>query len=138
MDWVCINEYYGWYYGSVKGKRGLAKGLYKRYPDKPMVITETGSDTLYGLRDERYPPKNKHSEDYQSYYLKETWKNLSLSPNFSGMAVWVFKDFPCPEYTHTNLVPFYNMKGLFDKDMNQKLGYQTLKNLFEEKDNQIK
>jgi hypothetical protein len=54
------------------------------------------------------------------------------------MAVWVFKDFPCPEYTHTNLVPFYNMKGLFDKDMNQKLGYQTLKNLFEEKDNQIK
>lgn len=138
MDWVCINEYYGWYYGSVKGKRGLAKGLYKRYPDKPMVITETGSDTLYGLRDERYPPKNKHSEDYQSYYLKETWKNLSLSPNFSGMAVWVFKDFPCPEYTHTNLVPFYNMKGLFDKDMNQKLGYQTLKNLFVEKDNQIK
>ncbi|MGI6702077.1 MAG: glycoside hydrolase family 2 protein [Christensenellales bacterium] len=133
MDWACVNEYFGWYYGKIKGAHSLAEGICRKYPDKPIVITETGSDTLYGLRDESFPPKNKHSEDYQKYFLEETFRYLNMVKNFSGMSVWVFKDFPCPEYTETNPVPFYNMKGLFDKDMREKLGYKTLATLYKTK-----
>lgn len=133
MDWACINEYYGWYYGKVSDVKALAESISKKYPNKPLVITETGSDTMYGLRDNSYPPVNKHSEDYQKYYFEETWKNLSLAPTFSGFTVWVFKDFPCPEYNEKNPVPYYNMKGLFDKDMHEKLSYKTISNLYSTK-----
>jgi len=133
MDWACVNEYFGWYYGKVEDVRKLAEGIYNKYPDKPLVITETGSDTKYGLRDNNYPPFDKHSEDYQKYFLEETFRYLLMTKSFSGMSVWVLKDFPCPEYTETNIVPFYNMKGLFDKDMNEKLGYKTLQTLYKTK-----
>jgi beta-glucuronidase len=130
MDWVCINEYFGWYYGKVSDVGKMVVKLSKKYPDKPLIISETGSDTKYGLRDFRYPPENRNSEDYQKYFYEETWKNLLLAPTFSGMVVWVMKDFPCPEYGDKNLVPYYNMKGLFDKDMNEKMAYKVIAELF--------
>ena len=51
-------------------------------------------------------------------------------PNFAGFTVWVFKDFPCPEYGDDNIVPYYNCKGLFDKDMNEKQSYQAMKQIY--------
>lgn len=139
MDWACVNEYYGWYYMRIKDVGSLAKAVAKKYPQKPFVITETGSDTLYGLRDTQHnPPIDKCSEDYQCYFLSEQDRVLSeTAKNFSGFCVWVFKDFPCPEYDERNQVPFYNMKGLFDKDMNEKMSYKKLGEIFHAHDEKL-
>jgi len=124
-DWVCLNEYYGWYFGKISGLKPLAEKISKRYRDKPFVITETGSDTLYGLHD-----GSRYSEEFQSNFLTETYGIMRGIENFAGFAVWVFKDFPCPEYGDDNIVPYYNCKGLFDKDMNEKKSYQTMRQIF--------
>ena len=126
-DWVCLNEYYGWYFGKVSDLKALAAKISKKYGDKPFVITETGSDTQQGLHD-----GSKYSEEFQSDFLTRTYDVMRGVPNFAGFTVWVFKDFPCPEYGDDNIVPYYNCKGLFDKDMNEKQSYQTMKEIFGE------
>ena len=126
-DWVCLNEYYGWYFGKVSDLKKLAEKISKKYGDKPFVITETGSDTLFGLHD-----GSKYSEEFQANFLSETYGVMREIENFAGFAVWVFKDFPCPEYGGDNIVPYYNCKGLFDKDMNEKQSYQVLKRIYGE------
>jgi|GEM_PF-3475886 len=124
-DWVCLNEYYGWYFGKVSDLKKLAKKISKKYGDKPFVITETGSDTKYGLHD-----GSKYGEEFQSEFLTQTHEIMRGARNFAGFTVWVFKDFPCPEYGDDNIVPYYNCKGLFDKDMNEKQSYQTMKQIY--------
>ena len=126
-DWVCLNEYYGWYFGKISNLRPLAEKISKKYGDKPFVITETGSDTKFGLHD-----GSKYSEEFQAKFLTETYGVMRKIKNFAGFAVWVFKDFPCPEYGDDNIVPYYNCKGLFDKDMNEKKSYQTMKHIYGE------
>lgn len=138
MDWACINEYYGWYYGKPEQSKPLAEGIYKKFPNKPFVVTETGSDTVIGLRDETRPVINKLSEDYQVYFLEEQWKGLHAAPSFSGLCIWVLKDFPCPEYGKDNPIPYYNMKGLVDKDMNKKLSFHKIKELYGKKKEEMK
>lgn len=55
VDVVCLNRYYGWYvaHGDLKAaEKGLRQELetwQKLYPDKPILITEYGADTLPGL-----------------------------------------------------------------------------------------
>ena len=129
-DWVCLNEYYGWYFGKVAGLQPLAEKISRKYRDKPFVITETGSDTKHGLHDIGTADRSKYSEEFQADFLSETYGIMRGIENFAGFAVWVFKDFPCPEYGDDNIVPYYNCKGLFDKDMNEKKSYQTMKRIF--------
>ena len=126
-DWVCLNEYYGWYFGKIADLKKLAGKMSRKYRDKPFVITETGSDTKYGLHD-----GSKYSEEFQENFLTETYGIMRKIENFAGFTVWVFKDFPCPEYGDGNIVPYYNCKGLFDRDMNEKKSYQTMRQIFEE------
>jgi len=124
-DWVCLNEYYGWYFGKVANLGPLARKISKKYSDKPFVITETGSDTLYGLHD-----GSRYSEEFQANFLHETYEIMRKIKNFAGFTVWVFKDFPCPEYGDDNIVPYYNCKGLFDRGMNEKKSYRAMKQIF--------
>jgi len=124
-DWVCLNEYYGWYFGKIANLKPLAEKISRKYGDKPFVITETGSDTLFGLHD-----GSRHSEEFQSNFLSETYGIMSKIANFAGFTIWVFKDFPCPEYGDDNIVPYYNCKGLFDKNMNEKKSYQTMRQIY--------
>jgi len=124
-DWLCLNEYCGWYFGKVSDLKPLAEKISKKYRDKPFIITETGSDTKYGLHD-----GGRYSEEFQADFLRETYAIMSKIENFAGFTVWVFKDFPCPEYGDGTIVPYYNCKGLFDKDMNEKKSYQTMKQIF--------
>lgn len=129
MDWLCINEYYGWYYGKPEDVSKLAELLTSKYPDKPLVITETGSDTKYALRDSNIPPINKYSEEYQSYMIKTQWNSLKDNPLFCGFTIWLLKDFACPQYSEDNIVPLVNAKGLMDKDYNIKDSYYVYKDI---------
>jgi len=51
-------------------------------------------------------------------------------PTFAGLSIWVLKDFLCPEYREDNPVPFYNLKGLLDRDGQPKRAYEQVRKLF--------
>lgn len=131
-DWVCIDEFYGSKYGKIEDIKLLTRYLYRKYPDKPLVITDSGTDTRAWVRDSNYPPDNRESEDYQDYYLEETFKHLLMTPSFSGIAASPLRDFGSPQCADSDML---NIKGVFDKDLNEKQGYATLQNLYKSKKN---
>ncbi len=132
MDFIGVNEYFGWYYGKVQDVKPFLNTLHKKYPDKPILVTETGSDSAYGLREssETNPPQRGVSEDYQAYYLMTQYKLMNQVPNFSGFSIWVLKDFLCPEYGQDNIIANYNLKGLVSKDYEKKLAFFSVKNMY--------
>ena len=68
LDVLCLNRYYGWYknHGDLaKAEVGLREELLawqKKYPEKPIVMTEYGADTLPGLHSMWEIP---YTEEYQ-------------------------------------------------------------------------
>ncbi len=129
-DVVGVNEYYGWYYRKVEDAGPLLRALARRYPDKPLLVTETGADCVRGRFSEQSPPPRGYSEDYQAWLLEQQWQQMRGVSTFSGLSIWVLKDFLCPEYREDNPVPYYNLKGLFDRDGRPKMACETVKRLY--------
>lgn len=129
MDIIGINEYFGWYYGDIEDVSEFLDSIIKKYPGKPFIITETGADCAYGVRSRNNRLKDI-SEDYQAYYIRRQMEIIRSKPSFSGVSVWVLKDFLCPEYGSENSIPFYNLKGLVDRSHKRKLSFEELKKAY--------
>ena len=124
MDFIGINEYHGWYYGNEKKLEQLLVKLHEKHPGKPILITETGCDAAPGAAGD--PDVRAATENYQVTYLRKQMDVLERLPYVCGFSVWVLKDFLCPEYGQDNPVPFYNLKGLVDRDYNKKQGFNYM------------
>jgi beta-glucuronidase len=117
FDVICINEYYGWYYGSAEDARNYWQKIAMRCPDKPLLLTETGSDSYLS---------DPASLVRQAELLKAHWalcRSDSVDGQASGMmgmCVWTLKDFACPEYGDDLPVPGHNAKGLYTRDYAEK------------------
>ena len=126
VDIIAINEYFGWYYGQPEDAVKYVEAVHGKYPHKPILISETGADSVYGKHDLSSPPPKGYSEEYQAHLLQTQWDMISTKPYFAGWSIWVLKDFFCPEYRHDNPVPYYNLKGLVTRDYEKKLSLQKL------------
>jgi beta-glucuronidase len=122
FDVVCVNEYYGWYYGSVGDAAGYWRKIAKRCPGKPLLLTETGSDSYLSDQASLY---------LQSRLIRDHWA-LVQEGLLSGMCVWVLKDFACPEYGDDLPVPGHNAKGLYTKEYHEKPAASELRALWSE------
>jgi beta-glucuronidase len=129
-DVVGVNEYFGWYYGKVEDAAPYLQSLARKYPHKPLLVTETGADAVRGQHTGENPPRRGYSEEHQAWLLQTQWQQMRLISTFAGLSVWVLKDFLCPEYREDNPVPFYNLKGLLDRDSQPKLAYHEIKKLY--------
>lgn len=115
LDVICINRYYGWYenHGDLmNGETALREELLEwqeRHPDKPIMVTEYGADTLPGYHSMWDIP---YTEEYQCDYYAMNHKVFDEMPNFIGEHVWNFADF------ETNVMIIRvkgNHKGLFSR-----------------------
>lgn len=131
-DILAINEYFGWYYGKVEQTGAFLSALARKHLQKPLLVTETGADAVRGQHYGQIPPSRGTSEEYQSWLLQEQFLQMRRVPTFAGLSIWVLKDFLCPEYREDNPIPFYNLKGLLDRDGQPKLAYQQVQKLFSE------
>ncbi|MEW5872023.1 MAG: glycoside hydrolase family 2 TIM barrel-domain containing protein [Chloroflexota bacterium] len=131
-DLVSINEYFGWYYGEARQTGAFLQAISQKYAHKPLLVTETGADAVRGWHTSEPQPARRHSEEYQAWLLATQWQQMRTAPTFSGMSLWVLKDFLCPEYREDNPVPFYNLKGLLDRDGQPKAAYEQVKALYSE------
>ncbi|RFE02487.1 beta-glucuronidase [Streptococcus parauberis] len=120
VDVICLNRYYGWYidHGDLKkGEKGLRQELLQwqeKFPEKPIIMTEYGADTLPGLHSSWDIP---YTEEFQSAFYEMTHGVFDEIPNLVGEQVWNFADF------ETNLMILRvqgNHKGLFSRNRQPK------------------
>ena len=120
VDVLCLNRYYGWYTQSgdlESAKQSLDNELAewsKRQPNKPIMFTEYGADTLAGLHaidDQMF------TEEYQLNYYKANHEIMDKYPQFIGEQTWNFADFE----TSNGIIRVQgNKKGIFTRDRKPK------------------
>lgn len=128
LDVLCLNRYYGWY--SQGGDLEEAKmylnaeleGWNKRCPNKPIMFTEYGADTVCGMRD---TTSVMFTEEYQVEYLEANHEVVDKFPNFIGEQVWNFADFA----TSQGIIRVQgNKKGVFTRERKPKMAAHYLRN----------
>lgn len=155
VDLVCRNEYVGWYdipnpnplLSELEShiKKNVPKELkkyHRYYPNKPIVVTETGAEAKFGLR-HKGEKLIRGTEEYQAYYLKfQIQEILRLHEYVVGVFPWCFADFMTRIEDQTcQIIPHLNLKAVVSFDRQKKLAYFKLrsiyKNIKEERFNEI-
>ncbi len=127
IDVLGLNRYYGWYVEG--GELEVAKvklreefeGWNKRCPEKPIIMTEYGADTVAGLHD---VDPVMFTEEYQVEYLRANHEIFDQFENFVGEQVWNFADFN----TSQGILRVHgNKKGIFTRDRKPKYAAHALR-----------
>lgn len=121
-DIICLNRYYGWYYGGPdlqKSERALVKELnWWKETGKPVMFTEYGADTVCGFHD---TTPVMYTEEYQVDYYKMNNQVFDTFDFVVGEQPWNFADFA----TSQSLLRVQgNKKGVFTRDRKPKLAAQ--------------
>ena len=120
MDAICANEYFGWYYGKAGSAKGFWGGLHIKYPQKSMLLTETGADSFIDDQD---------SQTNQCSMLTSHIQTAHETKGMSGYCIWLLKDFACPEYPKTAPTNGENCKGLLTSDLQKKKAFFEVQKL---------
>lgn len=120
VDVICLNRYYGWYiqHGNldlaIEGLRAELKKWHEKYPDKPIMFSEFGADTISGLHSLYRTP---YSEEFQIDFYKRNFEVLDELDYIVGEHLWNFADFE----TAANIRRIDgNKKGIFTRDRRPK------------------
>ncbi|MFD1549551.1 beta-glucuronidase [Levilactobacillus fuyuanensis] len=95
-DLLTLNRYYGWYLqtGDLKAAAAAEEAELRtwqeKWPDKPIMFTEFGADTVAGVHSSYNEP---FSEEYQVNYYDMNAKIFDKIDNFVGEQLWNFADF---------------------------------------------
>ena len=126
-DVICINRYYGWYFGGPD-LVGPMKSFREELDiwaeiGKPVIITEYGADTVAGMHDTADNPV-MYTEEYQVAYYKANNQVIDEYDCVVGEHPWNFADFA----TDQNLLRVQgNKKGIFTRDRKPKLAAHYFK-----------
>jgi beta-glucuronidase len=126
LDLASFNEYAGWYWAS--NAQMLDYHFNIKY-DKPVVITEFGSDALGGYHGD---VDTRWSEEYQNQNYQNQFRMLDKIPGLRGMTPWVLVDFRSPRRQNPYFQDFWNRKGLISDDGKKKMAFWTLKRYYDD------
>ncbi len=90
-DVLSYNHYFGWYGGSTDMNGPWFDDFHKKYPNKPIGISEYGCEALNWHTSN--PVQGDYTEEYQSYYHEELIKQISDRPYLWATHVWNMFDF---------------------------------------------
>lgn len=127
IDVISLNRYYGWYVDSADFEaakvhlRQELKDFHKRCPDKPIMMTEYGADTVAGFHD--IDPV-MFTEEYQIEFLRANHEIFDEFDYFVGEHVWNFADFATSQGT---MRVQGNKKGIFTRDRKPKSAAHELR-----------
>ena len=118
-DVICLNCYYGWYFGGpdlVGPEKMLRKELnFWKESGKPVVFTEYGADTVAGFHD---TTPVMYTEEFQVDYYKMNNNTFDDFDFVVGEQAWNFADFATSQ---SILRVQGNKKGIFTRDRRPKL-----------------
>jgi len=138
-DIISVNEYYGWYYGDISQLSAFLDSLYKKWPHKPIIISEMGAEGIIGKDDGKlypigYGKARDFSEDYQLKFYKEQLSAIKSKPYISGVIPWVFADHRDDKRPKSS-IPLMNTKGVLTYDRKKKKVFNLLSEFFLEMEN---
>ena len=90
-DVLSYNHYFGWYGGSTDMNGPWFDDFHKKYPKKPIGLSEYGCEALDWHTSE--PVQGDYTEEYQSYYHEELIKQIAERPYLWATHVWNMFDF---------------------------------------------
>ncbi|MEN9908640.1 MAG: hypothetical protein RLZZ540_1789 [Bacteroidota bacterium] len=118
------NLYQGWYSGQIQDLGVFLDEENKKYPNRPLIISEYGVDADKRLHNSD-PKKMDFSEEYQFKYHPGYYQQLKDRPYVIGMTAWNFADFGSE--LRGNPIPHVNQKGLVNFDRSPKNIYYWYK-----------
>jgi beta-glucuronidase len=130
VDVLCHNFYFGWYtlYGDLAAaEKRLSETLdeiHKKFPDKPIIVTEFGADAIDGVHKD---PPEMWSEEYQAELIKTYWKVFLSKDYVVGGHIWNFADFRVGQSPGRTTL---NRKGIFTRTRDPKASVKVVKELF--------
>ena len=105
----------------------------RRYPDKPIMVSESGCGGLYGMHD---PNASINTEEYQEEYLRDILECLWANPDCSGFAIWQMNDGRTRErFCDKTCSAMFggSIAGCFDQLRRPKKSVETVKSFFRTK-----
>ena len=112
---------------------GLVEGFRKRYPDKPIMVSECGCGAVFGMRGEYASP---NTEEFQEEYLRNIMETLWANPDVSGFSIWQMNDGRTRERHGGKAVSSMfggSVAGVFDRQRRPKLSAETVRRYFNAK-----
>jgi beta-glucuronidase len=137
VDVIAVNEYCGWYYGKMSDVGPLLDDLHRKWPHKPIVVSEFGAGCARGRKPAVLPARAwDYSEDYQVELLRSHLSQI-LAPERSGYVagsmIWVYNDFPDPARiapSQPSGHPFVNLKGIVTQHREKKRSYSVVQKMY--------
>ena len=90
-DVLSYNHYFGWYGGSTEMNGKWFDDFHKKYPNKPIGLSEYGCEALNWHTSN--PTQGDYTEEYQAYYHEELIKQIAERPYIWATHVWNMFDF---------------------------------------------
>lgn len=90
-DLIAYNHYFGWYGGDVSMNGEWFDEFHKKYPQRPIGISEYGCEALDWHSPD--PKQGDYTEEYQAYYHEEMIKTIRARPYLWATFVWNMFDF---------------------------------------------
>ncbi len=142
VDFIAINEYFGWYYGAIPDLAANLDKLHEKWPGKPIVVAEFGSEGILGWKNPAPVDRGMdYSEDYQMKLVGSHLKYIfdpARKSFMAGALLWVYADFPNPSAfqrspAHPPMAAYMNLKGLVTDDRRHKRVWDVVRASFSEK-----
>ena len=115
----------------VRGRfNGIVEKFRQRYPDKPIMVSETGCGAEFGRRGEYASPS---TEEFQDEYLTNVFETLWENPDVVGFSIWQLNDGRTRERFGGNAVSAMfggSIAGVFDRLRRPKLSAETVRKYF--------
>ena len=115
----------------VRGRfNGIVAKFRQCYPDKPIMVSETGCGAEFGRRGEYASP---NTEEFQNEYLANVFETLWANPDVVGFSIWQMNDGRTRERFGGSAVSAMfggSIAGVFDRLRRPKLSAETVRKYF--------
>ena len=125
-DAICINQYYGWYYGYEDDAWAKFLDRFCKYADdqgvgdKPIIMSEFGCAAMAGCHDE---DTILWCEENQAKQITNCLELFHAHPAVVGSFIWQFFDMRTCLQAGLNRARGFNNKGLMNEHRKPKLAY---------------
>ena len=123
LDVIGINEYIGWY----TGKPGDADRMHWTLPNKPVIMSEFGSEAKAGNHGGE---NDRWTEEQQANVFRHQFVMLNNIPQLRGFTPWVLGDFRSPTRNIPKLQDGFNRKGLISEDGKRKAAFYMVQKVY--------
>lgn len=126
LDVIAVNKYIGWYLPWPARPEDIKWNV---TPDKPLIFSEFGGESLYGQRGDSNVASS-WSEEYQEKLYRDNLKMFENIPNLRGTAPWILFDFRSPFRFHPTNQEGWNRKGLISDQGYRKKAWYVMKEYY--------